>query len=87
MIVIGRVAWFDLAKKYGFVTFDGVQEDAFLHVATLKAAGYVSLPAGTTLRVKVEQQGGRRRVTEVLEVDVRTALHGEAPAIRRKEKD
>src|SRR5215210_7548086 len=42
-----------------------------------EGGGYVSVPSGTTLRVRVEPDRGRYRVTEVLTVDTRTAWPGE----------
>lgn len=56
----GRVSWFQLNKKFGFISLEDGSGDAFLHVSVLKAAGYVSVPAGTTMQVKVEEQQGRR---------------------------
>ena len=88
MIARGRVSRFKLNKKFGFVELDGAIGDAFLHVSVLKAAGYVSVPAGTTLRVEVEQQQqGRRRVIRVVEIDTGTALPGEPAPIYRKPKN
>jgi len=86
MIARGRVSWFQLDKKFGFIELEGVG-DAFLHVSVLKSAGYVSVPAGTTMRVKIEQQQGRRRVMDVLDVDTSTAYPGQAPPVRRKPKN
>src|SRR5215208_6972355 len=80
----GRVSWFNLGKKFGFVELEGGVDDAFLHVSVLKEAGYVSVPAGTTLRVKVEHERGRQRVVEVLTVDTSTANPGELPPVVRK---
>ena len=63
--------------------------DAFLHMSVLKAAGYVWVPRGTTLRVRTEDDRGRRRVTEVVEVDTSTAgpaRPGKKEAILRKPK-
>jgi len=57
---------------------------AFLHVWVLKAAGYVNIPAGTTIRVRLETQPGRRRVVEALEIDTSTALEGEPAPVKRK---
>jgi hypothetical protein len=45
-------------------------------MSVLKEAGYVWLPRGTTVRVRVEDERGKRRVTEVLEVDTSTAPLG-----------
>jgi CspA family cold shock protein len=70
-ITNGRVSWFNLGKKFGFVELEGGAGDAFLHVSVLKEAGYVLVPAGTTLRVRVEAERGRRRIVEVLTVDTR----------------
>lgn len=85
MIATGRVSWFKLEKKFGFVERDNGSGDAFLHVAILKAAGYVSIPAGTTMRVRVEQEQDRRRGVEVLHVDTSTAQPEEPPAVLRKQ--
>ena len=84
MIASGKVTWFKLDKQFGFVELDGGAGDVFLHVSALKAAGYVSLPAGTTLRVRIEEERGRRRIAEVLHVDTSTARLGEAPPVLPK---
>jgi cold shock protein len=84
LIANGRVSWFKLDKKFGFVELERGLGDAFLHVSVLKEAGYVSISAGTTLRVKVEPERGRQRIVEVLSVDTSTANPGEAPPVVRK---
>src|SRR5215217_5917645 len=73
LIANGQVSWFNLGKKFGFVELEGGMRDAFLHVSVLKEAGYVSVPAGTTMQVRVESERGRQRIVEVLSVDTRTA--------------
>ena len=85
MIATGCVSWFRLDKKFGFIELDDGSGDAFLHVSVLKSAGYVSIPAGTTMRVRVEQEQGRRRVVEVLNLDTSTSRPGEPAPVRRKE--
>ena len=87
VIASGKVLWFKLDKKFGFVRLDNGGRDAFLHVSVLKSAGYVFLPAGTTLQVRVEDEHDRRRITEVLEVDTSTALPGEPAPVVRKSRD
>ncbi len=84
MLLTGRLTWFDLHKKFGFVALEDGRGDAFLHMSVLKAAGYVTVPAGTTLRVRVEVDQGKQRVKEIVEVDLRTAHPGEPPPIMRK---
>jgi cold shock protein len=82
----GTVAWFDLASQFGFVALSNGYGDAFLHMSVLKEAGYVWLPRGTTVRVRAEEDRGKQRVVEVLEIDTSTARAGENEAIRRKLK-
>jgi CspA family cold shock protein len=84
MSKIGRVNWFKLDKKFGFVELADGGGDAFLHVSVLKAAGYVSVPAGTSLEVSLETQQNRRRVVEVIAVDTTTALPDQPAAVRTK---
>jgi cold shock protein len=86
MTVTGTVTWFDLTKQFGFVALSYGDSDAFLHMSVLKEAGYVWLPRGTTVRVKVEQDRGKPRVAEVLEIDTSTARPGENEPILRKPK-
>jgi CspA family cold shock protein len=88
-IAVGRVKWFSLIKQFGFLVLEDGAGDAFLHVSVLKAAGYVSVPAGTTMRVTVDhEQGGWPRVVEVVEVDITTAIPGQsAPLLRKRRQD
>src|SRR5215217_34245 len=76
LIANGRVSWFNLGRKFGFVELEGGGGDAFLHVSVLKEAGYVSVPAGTTMQVRVESERGRQRIVEVLSVDTRSSVLG-----------
>src|SRR5215204_2971233 len=69
MTATGTVAWFDLTKQFGFVALSNGYGDAFLHMSVLKQAGYVWLPRGTTVRVRIEAERGKQRVAEVLEID------------------
>jgi CspA family cold shock protein len=82
MIVAGRVSWFKLDKKFGFVELPDGKGNAFLSADVLRRAGYVSVPAGTTMRVEVEELGGKPRVVDVFGIDTATALPGAPAAIR-----
>ena len=85
MIGTVRVSWFSLDKKFGFVSLDGTAADAFLHLSVLKSAGYVAVPAGTSMQVSVETDRGHLRVVEVSNVDTSTALAGEpAPVVKKQ---
>jgi len=84
LIANGRVSWFNLGKKFGFVERETGLGDAVLHVSVLKEAGHVSIPAGTTLRVNGEPERGRHGVSEVQAVDTSTAQPCEPPPVARK---
>ena len=55
-------------------------------MSVLKGAGFVWLPRGTTVRVRVEEDGHKWWVAEGLEIDTSTARPGENEPIRRKPK-
>jgi len=61
MTLTGTVAWFDLAKQFGFVALSNGHGDAFLHMSVLKEAGYVWLPRGTAVQVRIEASSGLPR--------------------------
>jgi cold shock protein len=73
-----------LAKQFGFVALSNGYEDAFLHMSVLKEAGYVWLPRGMPVRVRIKEERGKRRVAEVLEIDTSTARLRENEPILRK---
>jgi hypothetical protein len=55
-------------------------------MSVLKEAGYYWIPRGTTVRVRIEEDRGKKRVAEVLEIDTGTARPGENDPILRKPK-
>ncbi len=46
--------------QFGFVALGSGHGDAFVHMSLLKEAGYVLLPRGTTVRVRIEHDRGTR---------------------------
>ena len=63
-----NVKWFNPEKGFGFVALADGSGDAFLHAATLEAAGSYPLEPGTKLRVQVGQGHKGRQITAILEV-------------------
>src|SRR3954447_12083285 len=84
MIESARVRWFSLDRKFGFVSLDSPAADAFLPLSVLKSAGYGSVPAGSSMQVRVEEDRGNLRVMEVLGMDTSPALAGEPAPVRTK---
>lgn len=82
MIIAGRVSWFKPDKKFGFVALANGRGEAFLPAAVLERAGYRSVPAGTTMRVEVAEENGKRHVVDVFGVDTATALPGTQRPLR-----
>jgi cold shock protein len=68
------VKWFNPEKGFGFVELTDGSGEAFLHVRQVEAAGHSSLEFGTTLVVKVGPGQKGAQVTEIVSVDVSTAV-------------
>lgn len=83
------VKWFKTEKGFGFVELCDGSGDAFLHIGTLHAAGYESVPPGAKLKVNVGTGAKGAQVTRVLEVDTAGAAEraprglGDSPRQRR----
>lgn len=67
------VKMFSTEKGFGFVELANGSGDAFLHIATLQAAGHDAPALGTKLSVQVGQGQKGPQITAVLNVDSSTA--------------
>jgi CspA family cold shock protein len=72
-VVDGVVKWFNPDKGFGFIELADGSGDAFLHAATLEAAGHRSVAQGARLKVRVRPGQKGLQVGELLEVDESTA--------------
>ncbi|MFN3515401.1 MAG: hypothetical protein ACK41C_20325 [Phenylobacterium sp.] len=77
------MSWFQLVKKFTLMELEDGSGGTFLHVSVLKPAGYVSVPAGTTMRGRIQEDRRNRRVAKVLHVDTSAAYALEPPAVLR----
>ena len=50
----GKIAWFNNAKGFGFITHDG-GPDVFCHFSAIRADGYKSLDEGETVEFEIVQ--------------------------------
>lgn len=51
---VGKVAWFNNSKGYGFLKSDGIS-DVFCHYSSIAIEGYKSLDEGTEVEFDIEQ--------------------------------
>jgi CspA family cold shock protein len=68
------VKWYNPDKGFGFVTLDDGSPDAFLHARVVERHGASSVPPGATLEVRTGPGQKGPQVTEILGVDMSTAL-------------
>lgn len=46
MRALGKVKWFNNAKGYGFIQFEGSERDVFVHYTAIQEEGYKTLKEG-----------------------------------------
>ncbi|MBI4185051.1 MAG: cold shock domain-containing protein [Proteobacteria bacterium] len=71
--VRGTVKWFNPDKGYGFVQPGDGSADVFLHISTVKQAGFNDAPKASTIVCEVVQAAKGRQVSRIVELDTSTA--------------
>ena len=65
---VGTVAWFNNAKGYGFLTYEG-GKDVFVHYSAIQMEGYHSLKEGDKVAFDIETgNGGKPQAANVSKV-------------------
>jgi CspA family cold shock protein len=81
--VEGKVKWFNASKGFGFVTLSDGSQDAFLPMAILRRAGYDDVREGASITCEVGIGAKGPLVTNVLNIDLSTAVTAPSGAERR----
>lgn len=80
----GRVKWVNVVKGYGFLTPEDGSTDVFLHLTVLRQAGFEKLPPGATVDFLAARGHKGLQVTEIVEVDLSTAVEETDPDRHRR---
>ncbi|MEM6479246.1 MAG: cold shock domain-containing protein [Pseudomonadota bacterium] len=67
-IVRGVVKWFDLAKGFGFVIAEGVEQDVLLHVNVVRRFGRSVMSAGDEVEISYGETSKGLQVIELVSV-------------------
>ena len=72
--VDAKIKWFNASKGFGFVTMADGSPDAFLPMAILRRAGYEDVREGASITCEVGAGAKGPLVTNVLSIDLSTAV-------------
>ena len=71
----GRVKWFNNDKGYGFIEFDGLEnEDIFVHYSAIDQEGYKTLREGEIVEFTLVETAKGNQAINVKEVNLEAVL-------------
>ncbi|MDR1071840.1 MAG: cold-shock protein [Rickettsiales bacterium] len=56
----GNVKFFDVKKGFGFIKPETGNNDVFVHISALQAAGLASLADNQAVEFEISEEGGRK---------------------------
>lgn len=61
----GSVKWFNETKGYGFIELDSNENDVFVHISAVQAAGLTSLKEGQAISFEITENKGKQSATNL----------------------
>ncbi len=69
MAKTGTVKWFNTTKGFGFITPDGGDQDDFVHISAVEAAGLRSLNEGQKVEYDLQDNRGKMAASNIVLVE------------------
>ncbi len=66
--IVGEVKWFNVARGFGFVVSDQVEEDILLHANILRNFGQNSISEGTRIEFEVQNSERGLQATRIMAI-------------------
>ncbi len=69
MAKTGTVKWFNTTKGFGFITPEGGDQDDFVHISAVEAAGLRSLNEGQKVQYDLQDNRGKMAAANIVIVE------------------
>ncbi|HXK60745.1 MAG TPA: cold shock domain-containing protein [Acidobacteriota bacterium] len=70
MRTTGKVKWFNNAKGYGFIQYEGSDRDVFVHYSAIQEDGYRTLKEGQTVEFELKEGPRGPQAENVVKGDI-----------------
>lgn len=68
-MAVGTVKWYNPTKRFGFLTPDDSENDIFIHVSALEAAGLHTLEENQRVEFELAERNGKTSAVNLKLVD------------------
>ncbi len=75
----GTVKWFDVMRRYGFITPDNGGQDVFVHFKALQNAGIRSLMKGQRVSYQLTTERRRQKAVDLALIEVAAEGGSDSP--------